>query len=212
MALGSLLVLTPSVALAKDADHRGSSLGSLNIQRFFHGGDTDDKQVGGKHEQNFFGPITALATDALTVNGQVIMLNCPGISTKVHGTLAVGQTVHVNTVLVGDAVCAKEINLKHRGDNDDKDEDEGPTGSTGPTGVTGATGVSGPTGSTGATGATGTTGSSGSTGQTGPTGATGATGDIGPTGATGATGPTGSTGASGEVGPTGATGATGISV
>ncbi len=208
VALGSLLVLTPTAALAKGNDNHGGPFGNLNIQRFFHLGDGDDKQVGGRHEQNVFGPITALATDSLTVNGQVIMLNCAGISTNVHGALAVGQNVHVNATVVGDTLCAKEINLTES----DHDEHEGPTGVTGATGPTGATGVTGSTGATGMTGATGPTGGTGSTGETGPTGATGATGGTGPTGVTGETGPTGSTGATGEVGPTGSTGATGVSV
>lgn len=191
VALGSLLVLTPTAVLAKDNQGHAGPFSRLNIQRFFHLGDTDDKRVGGKHEQNFFGPITALTTDSFTVNGQVIILNCSGISTKIHGTLAVGQSVHVNAAVVGDAVCAKEVNLR---DADGKDEDEGPTGATGATGTTGTTGVTGSTGPTGATGATGPTG---------------ATGEIGPTGSTGATGSTGDTG---EIGPTGSTGATGVSV
>ena len=205
--LGSALVLSPTAALAKGRDGHDNPFSNVNFSRFFHRGDRDDKTVGGKHEQNFFGPITAMTSNSITVNSQVIMLDCAGINTETHGSLTVGQSVHVNARVVGDTLCAKEINLS---ENDEEDESgptgaTGATGTTGTTGTTGATGISGPTGATGATGA-GPTGGTGATGESGPTGATGATGEAGPTGATGATG------ATGEIGPTGATGATGASL
>lgn len=184
--LGFLLAFAPTTVLAK---------GPPSFSRFFQFGDKDDKTVGGKHEQNFFGPITAMDANSITVNGQVILLTCTGIKTETHGTLTVGQSVHINARVVGSTLCAKEINLQ---ENDESDE----TGPSGATGISGATGASGPTGSTGTTGATGITGP---TGATGTTGTSGATGETGPTGATGPTGTTGATGSSGATGATGAT-------
>ncbi len=212
IVLGSLLALSPTTVLAKDGNGHKGPFENFNFSRFFHVGDSDDKSVGGRHEQNFFGSISDMTSDSVTVNGQVIMLNCAGITTHINDTLTVGSSVHVNATLVGSTYCAKEINLS---ENDEAGE-SGPTGATGPTGVTGATGTTGPTGVTGATGATGPTGSTGVTGATGPTGETGATGATGPTGGTGSTGPTGETGATGATGatgtegPTGSTGATGV--
>jgi hypothetical protein len=205
-ALGSLLVLTPSYVLAKDSNAHAGVSGELNLSRLQRLDDGDDKTVGGKHEQNFFGSISATTADSITVNGQVITLTCDGIGAKIHSHLTLGESVHVNTRVVGDTYCAKEINTS---DSDKDDENEsGPTGATGATGPTGSTGTTGPTGISGFSGPTGSTGATGEapTGSTGPTGTTGATGNIGPTGATG---PTGSTGA---MGPTGATGATGASL
>lgn len=195
--LGLLLAFGPTAVFAKD---RGNGhFGDFNLSRFFHFGgsdDKDDKTVGGKHEQNFFGPISAVSSDSVTVNGQIIMLNCAGIKTETHGIFTVGQSVHVNARVAGDTFCAKEINLREKDDEKDDEEDEtGPSGATGTSGASGSTGVSGPTGATGTTGATGITGPTGSTGSTGTTGSSGATGETGPTGSTGATGTTGATGA-----------------
>lgn len=195
--LGSLLVVSPTVVFAKDNDK--GHFGDFNLSQFFHfssPNDKDDKTVGGSHEQNFFGSITAVGDGSITVNGQVILLNCNGIKTESHGSFSVGQSVHVNARVVGDTLCAKEINLRE----DDELNESGPSGASG---ASGATGSSGPTGSTG---------TSGATGVTGPTGTTGATGVTGPTGSTGATGSSGATGASGATGSSGATGATGVSL
>lgn len=206
--VGFVLAFSPTMVFAKDKNN--GPLGNFNLTRFFGSSRSDDKIVGGKHEQNFFGAISAVTGDSLTVNGQVIMLNCSGIKTETHGALAVGQSVHVNARVVGDTFCAKEINLREQEENEEQDEDEenetGASGATGTTGATGSTGISGPTGATGTTGATGATGISGPTGSTG---VTGATGETGPTGATGPTGSTGATGATGPTGPSGATGSTG---
>jgi hypothetical protein len=147
--LGFLLAFGPTAVFAKGFGH------------------PDDKIVGGKHEQNFFGTISAISSDSLTVNGQVIMLTCDGSKTETHGVLVVGQSVHVNTRVVGDTFCAKEINLRENDENDQNDENEkGTSGATGSTGPTGSTGVSGPTGATGSTGAIGSTGATGVTGET----------------------------------------------
>ncbi len=168
-------------------DRGNGHFGNFNLTRFFEFEDSDDKIVGGKHEKNFFGTISAMDSDSITVNGEVILLDCAGIDTKTHGDLAIGDSVHVNTRVSGDTFCAKEINIRDIDDDEDDDDDdeEGPSGATGSTGSTGA---SGPTGSTGTSGATGATGASGPTGSTGSTGSTGATGSTGSTGSTGATG------------------------
>ncbi len=183
--LGFLIAAGPTTVYAKD---RGPFT-NFSLPRFFQSGKSDDKIVGGKHEQNFFGSISAASGNSITVNGQDIIVDCDDIDTKTHGLLAVGQSVHVNARVVGDTFCAKEINIR---DDDNEDEDEtgpsGATGASGPTGTTGTTGTTGSTGITGPSGATGTTGSTGSTGSTGPSGATGTTGATGATGATGSAG------------------------
>lgn len=145
--LGFMLAVGPTAAFAKEGS----------------------KIVGGRHEQNFFGTISATTSDSVTVNGQVIMLDCDDIQTQTHGTLTVGEQTHVNARIIGDTYCAKEINVReNEEENDENDEadeiDE--TGSSGATGATGSTGTTGTTGATGATGATGPTGSTGAAGMT----------------------------------------------
>lgn len=148
--VGSLLVFSPTVVLAKDKNN--STFENFSLVRFFQSERSDDKTVGGKHERNFFGSISAIDSDSLTVNGKEIMFDCAGIDTKTHGDLAIGESIHVNARVVGDTFCAKEINSQ---DNDE--DEEGPLRASGATGITGPTGASGATGSSGATGATGAT-------------------------------------------------------